>query len=140
MNLKRPKVGIGIMVMKDGKVLMSKRKAKHGAGQFQFPGGHLEFNESFEECAERECLEEAGITINGIKFQFLANIKGIYKGKHYVHIGLKADWKNGIPQTMEPNKSTDWAWYSFDKLPTPLFEMVRLTFDSLKTGKTYYDS
>lgn len=128
------------MIIKDGKVLMSKRKARHGAGEYQFPGGHLKFGESFEECAIREVQEEAGITIEDIEFQFLANIKGIYKGKHYVHIGLKADWKNGIPKTMEPNKSTDWDWYSPDKLPTPLFEMVRLTFDSLKTGKMYYDS
>lgn len=140
MDDQRPKVGIGIMVVKDGKVLISKRKARHGAGQYQFPGGHLEFNESFEECARREVKEEAGITIKDIEFQFLANIRGIYKGKHYVHIGLKADWEGGVPKNMEPHKSTEWNWYSLKELPTPLFEMVRLTFDSIETGKKYYDS
>lgn len=30
---------------------------------FQFPGGHLEENETFEECLKREVLEETGIEI-----------------------------------------------------------------------------
>ena len=28
---------------------------------YQFPGGHLEINETFEECLKREILEETGI-------------------------------------------------------------------------------
>ncbi len=34
----RPKVGLGIMVIKDGKVLMCKRKGAHGAGEWAWPG------------------------------------------------------------------------------------------------------
>lgn len=33
-------------------------------GTYQFPGGHLEENESLETCLERELLEETGIKIN----------------------------------------------------------------------------
>ena len=43
----RPKVGIGVMVFKDGKVLMGKRKSSHGEGEWAWPGGHLEYMESF---------------------------------------------------------------------------------------------
>jgi len=31
---------------------------------YQFPGGHLEENETFEECLKREVLEETGIEID----------------------------------------------------------------------------
>lgn len=31
---------------------------------YQFPGGHLEINETFEECLKREILEETGINID----------------------------------------------------------------------------
>jgi len=60
---KKPKVGVGIIVIKDNKVLLGKRKNSHGEGSWCFPGGHLEFNESLENCAKREVLEETGIEI-----------------------------------------------------------------------------
>lgn len=127
------------MVVKDGKVLMSQRKSSHGSGEYQFPGGHLEFGESFEECARREIKEEAGIEVEDIRLQFVANIKK-YKAKHYVHLGLISNWKSGEPKNLEPEKSTDWDWYDPDNLPSTLFEATRLAFDSFKTGRMYYDS
>jgi 8-oxo-dGTP diphosphatase len=135
----RPLTGVGVMIFEDGQVLMSVRKGSHGEGEYSFPGGHLEFGESFEKCARREVLEEAGIEIDNIRFQYLANVKK-YDRKHYVHIGLLADWKNGEPQILEPDKNEKWQWYSLDKLPKPLFEMCRLSFISLQTGQNYFDS
>lgn len=134
-----PQVGIGIMIFKDGKVLMHQRKGSHGEGEFSFPGGHLEFGESFEQCAKRETQEESGIEITNVKFQFLANVKK-YDSKHYVHIGLIANWKNGEPKNLEPEKSTGWFWQDPEKVPTPLFEMCKLAFESIKSGKNYFDS
>src|SRR6266404_980268 len=100
MNEARPLVGIGVMILKDGKVLMTKRKGSHGEGEYAFPGGHLEFGESFEECAVRETSEESGIEIKDVRFQYIANIMK-YGGKQYIQIGLKADWKAGKPQLLE---------------------------------------
>ncbi len=136
--MERPKVGVGVMLLKNGKVLMTKRKGAHGEGEFAFPGGHLEFGESFADCARRETMEEAGIKIKNIQFQYLANVTK-YTGKHYVHIGLTADWASGEPKNLEPDRSEGWAWYSLDNLPKPLFEMCRLSFESSKTKQIYYD-
>lgn len=133
-----PQVGIGVMIFKNGKVLMDIRKGSHGAGEYAFPGGHLEFGESFEQCAKRETKEEVGIEIKNVKFLFLANVKK-YGGRHYTHIGLRADWKKGIPKNLEPEKSSDWFWVNPNKSLRPLFEMVRLSFIAYKTGKNYFD-
>lgn len=90
-QINKPKVGVGVMILKNGKVLLGKRKGSHGEGEYAFPGGHLEYMESFESCAKREVKEESDIEIKDITFQFLANVTK-YDPKHYVHIGLLAKW------------------------------------------------
>jgi 8-oxo-dGTP diphosphatase len=132
------RVGIGVMIFKDNKILLGKRKGKHGAGEYAFPGGHLEFMESFEDCARRETREEAGIEIKNIKFVAVGNTN-VFVPRHYVHLGLIADWAAGEPQLLEPDKSEGWAWYGLDELPEPLFYGVKLTLDAYKNHKVYYD-
>jgi 8-oxo-dGTP diphosphatase len=78
------RVGVGVMVLKDGEVLLGLRNGSHGAGEWAFPGGHLEYMETFEDCAKRETLEECGVEIQNIRFQLLANLRQ-YGPKHYVH-------------------------------------------------------
>ena len=138
MEQPKPKVGVGVMILKGGKVLFGKRKGSHGEGEYAFPGGHLEYLESFEECAEREVSEECGIKIENIRFQFLANVTK-YAPKHYVHVGLLADWNSGMPVVLEPDRSEQWNWYDIDKLPLPIFAMCKIAIESFKTGKNYYD-
>lgn len=135
----RPKVGIGVLVFKNDKVLLGKRKdVGHGKGEYAGPGGHLEFGESFETCAKRECREEAGIEITNIKFLRLYNLKK-YAGKHYVDIGLVAEWKSGVPQVLEPERCESWDWYDLDNLPQPLFATVESYFEALKDGQNFFD-
>jgi len=134
----KPKVGVGIMIFKNGKVLLGKRKGSHGEGEYAFPGGHLEYMESFQDCAKREISEECGIKIKNIRFQFLANVTK-YAPKHYVHVGLVADWEDGEPEVLEPEKSESWDWHNIDNLPEPIFEMCKIAIDSYKTGINYYD-
>lgn len=139
MDQQFPKVGIGVMVFKDGRVLMHKRKNAHGNGEYASPGGHLEYMESFEDCAKRECREEAGIEITNVRFLMLANLKN-YAPKHYVHINLVADWLSGEPQVLEPEKCESWGWYDLDDLPQPQFQTMEAVLEALKTKKNYFDA
>ena len=47
----RPLVAVGVIIVKDGKILIGERLASHGAGTFSIPGGHFEFGKTFEEVA-----------------------------------------------------------------------------------------
>jgi len=137
-NQENIKVGIGVMIFKDDKILLGKRKGSHGSGEYAPPGGHLEYLESFEDCARRETLEEAGIKIKNLKFLCVENsIK--YKPKQYINVEFTADWESGIPTVCEPDKREDWDWYDLDNLPSPLFNFCVSAFDAYKTGKKYYD-
>ena len=133
-----PKVGIGVMILKDGKVLVSKRKGSHGSGEYAFPGGHLEYMETFEECAIRETREESGIEIKNIRFLYLTNLTK-YSPKHYVQIGMIADWQSGEPVVLEKDKTEEWKWFDIDDLmKEKLFETCRIALEAYKTGKYYY--
>lgn len=139
MDNDRPKVGIGILVFKDGKVLLGKRKGSHAENFFGGLGGHLEHMESFAKCSKREAKEEAGVEIENIRFLCVSNIIQ-YKPKHYIDIGLVADWKSGEPTVLEPDKCEGWEWYSLDNLPSPLFKMDEYYIEAYKTGRNYFDT
>ncbi len=134
-----PKIGIGILIFKDGKILLGKRKDNHGVGEYEVPGGDLDYMESFEECARRETLEETGLEIENIKFLDLQNLK-TYAPEHYVDIGFMADWKSGEPRVLEPEKSEGWNWYDLNNLPRPLFDALNADIEALKTGQVMFDA
>jgi len=132
------KACVGVMIFKDGKVLMGERKGSHGSGEYSFPGGHLEFGESFEECVKRETFEETGVKIKNIKFQCLSNIYK-HSGRQDVLVSFIADWESGEDKIMEPEKCNSLNWYDLNNLPSPLFYPSEVLIDSYKTGKNYYD-
>lgn len=138
-DFKHTRVGVGVMIMKEGKVLIGKRKGSHGAGEYAWPGGHLEHMESFEECARREVREEAGIEVDNIRFLRLMNVRD-YAPRHYVDVALIADWKSGEPRVMEPEKLESWEWRDMDDMPQPLFAMLPPYFEALKTGRNFWDA
>lgn len=138
-NVSRVMVGIGVMILREGKILLRRHHRRNAPrGEYEFPGGHLEYGESFEECARREVREECGLEIKNIRFLFLGNFLN-YSKKHYVQVQLLADWKKGEPMRKEKNRGEEWGWYDAKKLPHPLFKMTELAIQSYKTGRAYYD-
>lgn len=59
-----PIVGVGAVIIADGKVVLIKRKYEPLAGQWSLPGGRLELGESLEAGLAREMLEETGLEID----------------------------------------------------------------------------
>lgn len=118
---RRPKVGVAVLIQKDEKFLFGKRLGKHGGGLWASPGGHLEFNESFEECAAREVLEETGLEIENIRYFHATNDVMLDVDKHYITVFMLADWKAGEPQNLEPHKCDGWHWFDWDGVPEPSF-------------------
>jgi len=121
-QLPRPKVGVAVFIYKDGKFLMVQRQGSHGTGSWSIPGGHLEMNESWEECARRETLEEVGLEITNVRFFVATNDIFKAEGKHYVTIWMTADWQSGEPRNNEPEKMLAMQWSDFTHMPQPLFE------------------
>ncbi len=120
----KPQVGVGIIIFKNNKVLVGKRKASHGAGEYAFPGGHLEFGETIFETAKREVKEETDLDVNEFEFFSVAvELRYIISdSKLYLNLGVKAVYNGGEPKAMEPDKCEEWKWFDLNNLPDKIYE------------------
>lgn len=139
MEKKKVGVGVGVIILRDGRVLFGKRHINkdkadselRGEGTWTMPGGKLEYNEEIIECAKREVKEETGIILNGVKVICINNDKNEHS--HFVTIGLFCDDFKGSAQVLEPDEITEWKWFSLNELPSPMF------FPSKKLVKNYLE-
>ena len=128
-----PRVGVGVVIKRDDKVLLGKRTGSHGAGEWSLPGGHLEFYEELHECARREVREETGLEIEGdVTLGPYTNDFFFDDRKHYITLYLFASCLRGDPRVMEPNRCEEWRWCS-SPYPEPIFLPLKnlLTRESL---------
>ena len=128
-----PRVAVGVVVRRDGKILLGKRRGSHGEDTWALPGGHLEFKEEIEACVRREIKEETDLTVQNIHFGTLTNDIFDHEDRHYVTIFMVCDYAAGELQTMEPHKCEEWRWFGWDELPRPVFLPLE---NVLKTGFT----
>jgi 8-oxo-dGTP diphosphatase len=59
----RPVVGVGGVVIENGRALLIKRGSEPLLGQWSIPGGTLELGESLQQGVARELLEETGLKV-----------------------------------------------------------------------------
>lgn len=126
------RIGVGILIFKENKILLGKRKNSHGDGTWSNPGGHLEFGESIEECAKREVLEETGLEVINIKEICFTEDFFDKEDKHYITIFVSAQYTGGNPSVLEPNKCEKWDWFSLNELPANLFLPNKNLFKKIK--------
>jgi len=148
---KKMGAGFGVMVLRDGKVLLGQRHVDpekadselHGEGTWTMPGGKLDFGESFEGGAVRELREETGIVIQESDLEVISLSNDIVPTAHFVTIGLlckcepDSDIYKQEPQVMEPDEITQWKWFALDELPSPLFKPSEKVLNNYKEGKFY---
>lgn len=112
-----PRVGVAVLLLREGKLLLGQRVGTHGSGTWAPPGGYLEFGESLEACARREVLEETGLTLENPRLGPYTNTLFEAEGKHSVTLFLLADCPEslGNPERCEPEKCLDWSWHEIGR-------------------------
>ena len=116
----KPRVGTAIIITRDDKVLLMKRKGRRGKGTWSTPGGHLDFGETPEGCAAREAKEEVGLDVFDVRFRTITNDLFEPEGKHYITIWMDAK-STGEPYVASDREAEEIGWYAWDALPGPLF-------------------
>lgn len=100
------------LVFRNGKLLITKRyDDAHLGGLWEFPGGKLEPNETFEQCLVRELQEELGIEVH--VGQLVESVTHEYPGKT-VHLKFFiCDWHKNEPQALG---CSECKWVTADEL------------------------
>ena len=125
------------LVINDGNIFVG-----NANNVFQFPGGHLEDGESFNECLKREILEETGIEIedNEIEKPFM---KIIYMNKDWPEKGKnrKAEIYYYIiktskyPDLSKTNYTENEKKHNFRVDTLPLKESIKIIEDNIPTNE-----
>jgi len=125
---KHPVVAVGAVVIHNQRVLLVKRKYPPNKNTWALPGGKVELGETLQQAAEREIIEETGITIkaedpvytfDAIEYDAENRIRF-----HYVIIDLKARYIDGILKASDD--AADAGWISSKKMTTlPVNSMTR---------------
>lgn len=125
MNNFIPKVGVGVIIHKDGKILFGKRINAHWDGTWSFPGWHLEFWEEIFDCAKREVFEETWLTIKNIRVWPYTNDIFEQENKHYITLFIISEYESGILELKEPEKCDFWEWRWIGETPENLFLPIK---------------
>jgi mutator protein MutT len=59
----RPVIGVGAVIVRDGRALIVKRAHEPRKGQWSLPGGTVELGELLDEALRREMREETGLKV-----------------------------------------------------------------------------
>ncbi len=133
---KKVRVGVGVAIARDGMLLLGLRTGAHGQDTWCFPGGHLEFGETPEECAIRETREETGLILSDVKRGPWVDDFFEEADAHYITLFMSGRCERGEAEVKEPDKCRMWKWFDHMDLPFPLFLPIR-TF--LKRGYRFED-
>ncbi len=108
-----PMVGVGVVVWKDGRVLLAKRGKAPMNGRWSLPGGRQELGETVREAAVREVVEEAGIEIRlGDLLDVVDTLRRAEDGRivlQYALVDFDADWTAGDAVAGDDASDVTWA-------------------------------
>ncbi len=128
---------VGVMIVRDGRVLMSRRTSGQRAGWCGWIVGKLELGETLQACARREAREEAGVDIDNLRLLCVSSI--IVQDQHWIDVEFLADIVAGEPPATAPDEIDEWAWYLLDALPGPIFEPAACALEAYRTGHLLHD-
>lgn len=130
-------VAVAVIITREGKILLGKRKNSYGAGSWGLPAGHLEHGETLIEGALRELKEETGVVASKEDLAFYTIVDAVREDNHYVHVAFELR-KQVEVQLMEPEKCEGWEYFDRDELPDPIFVGNKGIIDAWLQGKMGY--
>jgi len=118
----QPIVGVGAVIVQDGKLILIKRAVEPGKGKWSIPGGAVELGEGVRDTAVREAKEECGLDIELVCDKPMDAIDNIIEGEnkrlryHYVLLQFLARPRGGTLRS--GGDVTEVRWVPLEEVDT----------------------
>jgi len=117
-----PKVAAAVLIEQDGRVLLVRRAGEPFRGLWTLPAGFVDAREDPAEAAERECLEETGLSVRVMRILDVVAGREHERGADFV-IVYQAEVISG---DLSPADDADAVeWFSRDNLPQLAFKATQ---------------
>lgn len=127
-----PRVGVGAVILHEGRVLLVKRGGQPSAGKWSLPGGLVNLGETTVEAVRREVAEECALTIRavgvaGVVDRVVRDADGRVR-YHYVLVDYLAYPESGVAAA--GSDAADVRWVEVERveeldITEGLVEMIR---------------
>jgi len=115
---KQPIVGVGAVIICDGKILLEKRKGEPGRDKWTIPGGLMELGEIAEQTVIREVREETNLEVEDPELiDVVNNIIADENAKikyHFVIVDYYVKLKGGTLKAADD--AAEVKWVKFDEV------------------------
>ena len=112
----QPIVGVGAVIICNGKILLEKRKSEPGRGKWTIPGGLVELGEGTEQTVIREVREETNLKVEKPELIDVVDNRSVDKnGKikyHFVIVDYFVKLKGGTLKAADD--AEELRWVTFD--------------------------
>jgi 8-oxo-dGTP diphosphatase len=128
---KNPALTVDAVIVKDGKIVLIKRKNEPFQGQYALPGGFVEYGETVEAALRREVLEETGLVVD------VSSLVGIYSDPrrdprgHVVSAAFAAVIVNGA--LASGSDAAEAIFWEITNLPPLAFDHAQIIRDALRS-------
>jgi ADP-ribose pyrophosphatase YjhB (NUDIX family) len=122
----------GVVIVRDGRLLLGRRAKPPFEGEWEVPGGFVERGEHPVEAAVREVREELGIdvTLTGLLGVYLEDSSRGEPLQVTVYVGST----EATEATPDPAEVSDWAWFAPEDAPATMAGRHRRRIDDWIAG------
>ena len=130
MIVKSPKLTVDGIIIKDGKILLVKRKNKPFKGKWALPGGFVEYGEKTEDAVAREVLEETGLKTTVDKTIGVYSDPNRDPRGHTITVVYKLGIKGG--ELKSGDDASDAKFFDVNQLPELSFDHDKIIENVLR--------